>query len=335
MDNRDVMFSVIVPCYNAVSHINETVASLNKAIELACTTVEVVFVNDGSTDKTLDVLNEICSNKPSFRVIDQENGGVSSARNTGIRESTGKYILFLDSDDIYKNNIFSILSNVLFSDDIVFFSYEKIDQSGNARVYTIPSSYTAENSITVLEDLFSKKIYLNICALAINRECIFRNNMFFDESIQHCEDLQFIINVIIHSKSFQFVSEPLFTYNYTPGSAVNSKVDEKHYSKFTAFEKIRDVFIKTDKYKDLIPAYDFYVATVYLLLLKSIVSNGVVSNKQLNQFVEYSFILKRKMNLPPNVMGASVLIFKIINYIFPIKVKFLTLSFILRMNKGL
>ncbi|MGJ7718037.1 glycosyltransferase [Escherichia coli] len=65
------MFSVIVPCYNVVSHINETVASLNTAIDSACTPVEVTFVNDGSTDKTLDVLNEICSNKPSYRVIDQ------------------------------------------------------------------------------------------------------------------------------------------------------------------------------------------------------------------------------------------------------------------------
>nr|EHM1979922.1 glycosyltransferase [Escherichia coli] len=295
MDNRDVMFSVIVPCYNVVSHINETVASLNKAIDSACTTVEVIFVNDGSTDKTLDVLNEICSNKPSYRVIDQENGGVSNARNTGIRESTGKYILFLDSDDTYKNNIFSILSNISFSDDIVFFSYEKIDQSGNTRVYTIPNSYMAENSITVLKDLFSKKIYLNICALAVNRDCIFQNNIFFDESIQHCEDLQFIIKMITYSKSFQFINEPLFTYNYTPGSAVNSKVDEKHYSKFIAFENMRDVFIKNDKYKELIPAYDFYVATVYLLLLKTIVSNGVVNNKQLSKFVEYSFILKRKM----------------------------------------
>ncbi len=92
------------------------------------------------------------------------------------------------------------------------------------------------------------------------------------------------------------------------GVAVNSKVDEKHYSKFIAFENMRDVFIKNDKYKELIPAYDFYVATVYLLLLKTIVSNGVVNNKQLSKFVEYSFILKRKMELPPNTMGAFVCI---------------------------
>ncbi|EOY1445934.1 glycosyltransferase [Escherichia albertii] len=334
MNNRDIMFSIIVPCYNVVSHINETVTSLNEAIESTHSTVEVIFVNDGSTDRTLDVLNAICFNNPLYRVIDQKNGGVSSARNTGIRESIGKYILFLDSDDTYKNNIFTVLSNISFSEDIVFFNYEKIQQNGKTRAYSLPKPYTAKTAMTILKDFFSKKIYLNICALAINREYIIRNDLFFDENIHHCEDIQFIINAIIYSNSFHFISESLFTYNYTPGSAVNSKVDEKHYSKFTAFENIRNIFLKGEEYKEVIPEYDFYVATVYLLFLKMIISNGVVNNEQLNRYIKYSFILKRKMNLPLNIMGFFVLMFKIINCILPVKVKISTLLFILRMNKG-
>ena len=89
--------SIIVPCYNQGKFIKETLSSIHKQ---TYPKIECVIVNDGSTDNSLDVINDYCRNYPNWIVIDKKNEGVSIARNIGIANCHGKYILPLDADDI-------------------------------------------------------------------------------------------------------------------------------------------------------------------------------------------------------------------------------------------
>ena len=100
--------SVIVPAYNAEKSINNSLMSL---AEQSLTDFEVLVINDGSTDHTTDVVNDfIQSNKGmNIKLVDKENGGVASARNRGLDEARGKYILFLDADDIYRKDCIECL----------------------------------------------------------------------------------------------------------------------------------------------------------------------------------------------------------------------------------
>ena len=90
------MISIIVPVYNASDYI---IDCLNSVFLQTYSTFEVLAINDGSTDNSLEILNKIAIQDSRLRVIDQENKGVSSTRNTGLKYAKGEYILFLDSDD--------------------------------------------------------------------------------------------------------------------------------------------------------------------------------------------------------------------------------------------
>ena len=94
--------SVIIPVYNSEDFIEATLNSLvNQMFPLK--DIEVLMIDDGSIDRSAEICQKYADKYPSFQLIRKENGGVSSARNLGIKRATGKYIMFLDADDTYSN----------------------------------------------------------------------------------------------------------------------------------------------------------------------------------------------------------------------------------------
>ncbi|HDX6328340.1 TPA: glycosyltransferase family 2 protein, partial [Campylobacter fetus] len=119
--------SVIIPCFNARDYINECLESLlNQSLK----EIEIIAINDGSSDDTIKILNEFANTDNRFIIIDQKNNGASAARNAGIEASSGEFIMFLDSDDFLSSNgILNKLYNIALNldADIVFgdFNYYK------------------------------------------------------------------------------------------------------------------------------------------------------------------------------------------------------------------
>ena len=91
--------SVIIPVFNGVRFISDAIKSVQAQ---TCSDFEIIVVDDGSTDKTGDVVRELASEDKRIRYIYKENGGVSSARNTGLEHASGEYVSFLDCDDTYE-----------------------------------------------------------------------------------------------------------------------------------------------------------------------------------------------------------------------------------------
>ena len=104
------LVSAIIPAFNAEKHLT---ATLNPIITQDYENLEIIFVNDASTDKTLNIAEEVLKNsKRKFKIINhKKNSGVSTARNTGIENASGKYIFFCDADDLIKSNYVSALQN--------------------------------------------------------------------------------------------------------------------------------------------------------------------------------------------------------------------------------
>ena len=119
-----MFFSVIVPVYNVEKYLNECVDSiLTQTFE----DFELVLVDDGSTDTSGDICNQYAQNDCRVKVIHKQNGGQSTARNLGVKNATGKYAVFLDSDDfISDKNFFGDLAKKIKEDtDVVVFKYCK------------------------------------------------------------------------------------------------------------------------------------------------------------------------------------------------------------------
>ena len=124
-----MLLSIIIPVYNGAAFLEQSIMSV---LQQPCKDLEVICVNDGSTDNSLEILDQLSSQDQRIRVIDQQNQGVASARNLGISLASGVYTAFLDQDDVYCPNFYTqTLHQTISKDsyDLVSFSYYYANQN--------------------------------------------------------------------------------------------------------------------------------------------------------------------------------------------------------------
>jgi len=153
------LVSVIIPVYNGQKYLEETIHS-------ACSSdykpFEVIVVNDGSTDNSLQVAMKLLGKYPNLEIVDQENGGVASARNTGIKKASGKYILPLDGDDLIEPNYISEAVKILEVQPevkVVYCKADKFNENGTKTWNLKPFSINAlaRDNMIFVSALFRKK----------------------------------------------------------------------------------------------------------------------------------------------------------------------------------
>ena len=124
--------SVILPIYNVEKYLKNCIESLtNQTYE----NLEIILVDDGSTDNSGKICDEIAKSDERVMVIHKQNGGLAAARNTGYLETTGKYLMYVDSDDIVKKDVVENCVEAIEKEnsDVVIFGYEKVDETLSKR----------------------------------------------------------------------------------------------------------------------------------------------------------------------------------------------------------
>lgn len=232
--------SVIVPAYNCQSYIKKSIDSI------LCQTgaeLEIVVVNDGSTDGTLNILKEYGD---KIKLIDIKNGGVANARNTGLANATGDYIMFVDSDDEMGEGCISTISQKLTENpvDILRFEY-LISQNG---VKKKPLHHIRKEKF-VEKTNFKKEIYPEfIKGILLNSlwvHCIKREileGITFPGNLKTAEDAFFSLNVYTRCQSALFITDEFYIYNQVEGSLTGSglSVIEKYRCNYLlSFEILR------------------------------------------------------------------------------------------------
>lgn len=119
------LISIVIPVYNAEKYLR---ACLDSVLAQTYKNWEAICVNDGSSDNSAKILEEYAAKDARFHIINQQNSGVSTARNTGLRQTTGKYLMYLDSDDIWHPQTLEILQNVMEKSnaDMGCFKYQEV-----------------------------------------------------------------------------------------------------------------------------------------------------------------------------------------------------------------
>lgn len=255
-----------MPCYNVADFIDETLNRFDLIVN-GRDDIELVIINDGSTDNSLDIISK--KEYPYLRMFTTTNHGVSHARNEGLTQCRGEYVMFLDADDYYEHDIFTVLDNNLYNTDLALCSYRRETITGHViRHYSVPQSTVIFSSSALLDLFLEKKIPIHICSIVIKSSIIQVNKIKFSEDVLHCEDLEFIIKTIFFSHNIQVISKELFCYVDQPGSAVNKKVGPAQLTKISVFkDKIPRFFSEVNK--PLPKYYNFFVLTVFILLMKS------------------------------------------------------------------
>ena len=187
------MISIIIPLYNKQNCIKETIQSV---LSQSFTDFELIIVNDGSTDNSLEIIRTFTDKR--INVISQSNGGVSSARNRGIKESKGEYLLLIDADDYLMPNALEIFHELMVyypNKDVYIGSFIERDNLGNI----CKESKCKINGIipNPIKSLWERKIYSRMGNTLIRREKIIQEG-FFRTDITLYEDLDFITNIEVN-----------------------------------------------------------------------------------------------------------------------------------------
>lgn len=198
--------SIIIPAYNSELVLKNTI---NNVINQTYQNIEIIVVNDGSTDNTEKIVLECKKNDSRIKYIHKLNGGVSSARNIGIQNSNGEFICFLDSDDYFDETYVEKMLDKCIKGkaDVCYCGYNMFE---NGNIKETESKFTDKK---ILEYYFKGKIYVQTACWFINKEIIKLNAIRFDENLSWGEDIDFFTRVVINSTKTVYVPENLVFYN--------------------------------------------------------------------------------------------------------------------------
>lgn len=213
--------SVVIPVYNAEKWINRLVESIKS--QTIFKKLDVIFVNDGSTDNSLNLLNSI--NEPNIRVISQKNSGVSCARNTGIENAKGEYIAFIDADDYIDNDFFEgYLEQIKNNYDLIITGYiaEFEDQSTNHKKH---KERILDNKTEIIKQYLDGKIDPNCWNKLFKKKYLI--NSLFDEKMAYGEDKDMLFRYLIQCKKIYFNSYSKYHYYINNSSAMRRKFNPK------------------------------------------------------------------------------------------------------------
>ena len=213
--NKNPKFSIIVPVYNVQAYLSYCVDTL---INQTLRDIEIIFINDGSKDKSLEILNQYAQIDKRIKIIDQKNAGSSEARNVGLDKATGDYILFVDSDDILnKNACERLYLEVLQTNaDMVVFGtniFPWIQDYDNGWLYTYLNVNFAEYNNNSIKALFSEKaskpFIWNKC---YRRSIIEENKIRFCKELSLGEDSLFLFTVYPKLDKVIYLPDKLYNY---------------------------------------------------------------------------------------------------------------------------
>lgn len=254
--------SIIVPVYKAEKYIHKCVNSL---LNQTFIDYEILLIDDGSPDKSGVICDEYARVNSRVKVFHKENGGVSSARQYGLEQATGEYVIHADPDDWVDPEMLMRLYDKASATnaDIVICDYY-INTKRKSKYCSQPIQSASPNS--VLCGILNGSIYGSCWNKLIRRSFICNNNIHFHKGINVCEDRQFIIEILLQKPKIEYINEAF--YHYCTDSNDNSLV--KSGRKNSSY-KINEFFIDyAIKNFSAIPVErDLYIADNLLFVIST------------------------------------------------------------------
>jgi len=226
--------SVIVPVYNMEAYLRNTLQSI---CVQSYDNLEIICVNDGSTDDSLAILQYYAKRDTRIQIIDQPNGGVSSARNAGLSKCSGLWVSFIDADDSVHPDCYQKLSNHLssaiqmlcFWGEVVYDKELYETDSSEKPLIGLNASFLAGE--VELNDYMRRKIPHSACNKIYRRDIIELYHIRFPEGIRIGEDMVFHMNYIMFVKKAYFMSDVFYYYIQREGSAMaRSRARDKAFA---------------------------------------------------------------------------------------------------------
>ena len=218
---KEPFFSIIVPVYNVEKYLPQCVESI---LRQTYENFEVILVDDGAKDRSGEICDEFAEEDGRVRVIHKQNGGLSSARNAGIREAQGKYILFLDSDDYWSNNtmLMQLSSHLDGKEVLAVWKYCRCEEEGtfcNDGEKASVKEYVLSRDYKVL--IGKGILFASAWYEAIPRAWFLNHDLFFEEGVVS-EDIEWLGRVLECTTNIIYLESAFNVYRIRQGSISNS-----------------------------------------------------------------------------------------------------------------
>lgn len=225
MLNTEEKISIVVPVYNATNTLERCVTSL---LEQTYRNIEIILVNDGSTDNSYEICTQFCKKDFRVQVVNKSNGGVSSARNAGIEFATGKYLMFCDSDDWVEPNWCQELLHFYQPDNLCMCGYYIHDDNAVLQLNSVGEMSTVEKN-----DYFTTKCWGGYSPWnkIFDANIIKKHKLSFNESISLGEDMLFVWDYLKSiSGKIIILNKMLNHYSWPQNNSLTLNVPRKYYS---------------------------------------------------------------------------------------------------------
>ena len=298
------MISVIVPVYNVEEYLEECLESIQYQ---TYTDIEVILVNDGSTDSSKEICERFCQADSRFRLINQENKGQSAARNLGVKESIGEYLMFVDSDDVINKNVLEVLLPYMKTNvDIV-----------ECRMTRNKEEFYLNKISTIVFEGNAKEAILNCIAIREVKFCpvtkLYRREIvekipFLEGYIY--EDVFTGINYLKQIRKIVAVDYIGYYYRVRPNSTMTKSFNEKDLDIFKVGNQLIDSFKDDEDMLPYIGYFMFYIGhghylkdginkkNPYVDLYEDFIRNAAFIAKQSKEVVQKYRLLRLYLFAP-------------------------------------
>lgn len=285
MNVKSPLVSVIIPVYNVSAYLCQCIDSV------VCQTyrnLEIILVDDGSTDDSGKICDKYAKNDTRIVVIHKKNGGLSDARNTGIRTMCGQYVTFIDSDDYVDRQYIEKLVNIanLYKSDLVIGSYLKVSdsyrQKKRKKIHVKKEEqYTSRRA--KLSMLYQKELPMYAHG-KLYSSLLFDNIKFPDGRL--FEDMLTTWKIMCLVDKTQYIDEPLYFYRQRSDSIVHQKFSHKKMDEvFMAKEILNEVIDDEEMYKASVSRYFFSLCNMYTQVDSAGVSDKCYLEKELKKYL--------------------------------------------------
>ena len=257
-----IKFSIIIPVYNISNYISECV---NSVLKQSFKDYEIILVNDGSIDDSFNICLNYSKKYKNVRLINQQNGGLSSARNAGINQAEGDYLLFLDGDDFWRDDDFLENLNCIIethSPDTIIFPYSYYYGKDRIKEYQFDLSEMSSTSNNFSDNLYSLIDngiwYPSACNKCIRKDIVAINNISFPLNMTS-EDVKWCFELSQHIASYYIYNKGVYMYRQNREGSISYKLKMKNLEDL--FLNIENVLSGSKKIRD---ADYLYLSHYYL-----------------------------------------------------------------------
>lgn len=245
--------SVVIPVYNTEKFIKECIEGLTKGIEKKFPG-EILLIDNGSKDGSVELCHELAEKFKFIRVLKCKTPGAAVVRNYGLKNAKGKFVWFVDSDDLVKpGTVTKLLARFKETDaDGIIMAMDRVDESGNElnRPLSAVKTHLDDPKIKPKEWMSKFVRYgLGPVQVPARREFLLKNKLFFDEGMIH-EDMSIMSSYILYTDKLASIEEPLYFYRQRSGSVLHPETwSERDLDIFKALELLSNRFEKAGQYE--------------------------------------------------------------------------------------